>query len=246
MAAFEDGEDFCGGAEARFVGVFDIGVAVDGGEGEVFELEGVDFVVEEFFVGAEEGAGDGEEAEVLAVAELFGEEEAVWAGGDDEDFGVEGLVWKFDGVAVGCFGDFADFLVEVGCGARGFFDEVLGEVAVVYGVAFIAEECEDWGFWVAVFEEVWFDFCDFFAVDFLEGWVFGFEFVVAFFEFGDLGCADGEDHFAWFFEEVVGFGAIAFEEVFDEGGGLFDFEGFFEGVVGFDVAEVEGLAVVFG
>lgn len=216
------------------------------GEREVFELEGVDFAVEEFFVGAEEGAGDWQEAEVLAVTELFGEEEAVWAGADDEDFGLDSVVFELDFVAVGGLGDFFGFFVEVLRGSFGVGDEMLCEVSVIDGVAFFAQESEDWGFWIAFFEDVGFDFGDVFAVDFLKFWIVGVEFFVAGFKFGDLATADGEDHFFWFFEKVFGLRTIAFEKIFNKSGCFIYFEGFFEGVVGFDVAEVESLAIVFG
>lgn len=45
MVSFEHGEDFCCGAEASFIFVEDVRVAVDGGEREAFHLEGVDFAV---------------------------------------------------------------------------------------------------------------------------------------------------------------------------------------------------------
>lgn len=58
FVAFEDGKDFGGWAEAGFVGIEDVGVAVDSGEGKFFHLEGVDLAVEEFVTGTEKAAGN--------------------------------------------------------------------------------------------------------------------------------------------------------------------------------------------
>jgi len=247
LAAFERRDDLRRRAEPGDRAVVDVGVAVDRGEGEFLHLQGVHLPVQQV-VGQEEAACDGEQGQILTVAHLLGDLEAVGAGGDDRRVGLDEGLLGVDGEPVGGLPDVADL------GPRGHVDAVLcacgldegvRDHAVVDDVAVGGLQGQHRNVGVPALDDGGFDLGDLLAPD-------RFEFreqvaeallVVPLFEFGDFVLADGQYHL----------GALAvhlavpvdvLEVAGQQFGALLDVFGLLQGVVRLDVPEVQRLGVV--